>query len=312
MPRQVVATGIGGPEMLSTIDRPATAVGPGEVRIAVRAAGVNPVDYKTYSGGDPGRLPIAVGLEAAGVITEVGEGAVGPHGPVVAGDEVMAFRVSGAYTDDLVTPARTVVPKPAALGWAEAGGLLLAGATAVHTVTATALSAEDTVLIHGAAGGVGLCAVQLAVHRRARVIATASARNHGLLRELGADPVEYGPGLAERVRALAPAGVDAALDLVGSSEALDVSLDLIPARQRIVTIVAAQRGLDAGVKVLGGAPGADPGAAIRDAARLELADLAGNGALRVVVAATYPLEDAAAAHRAIQGGHTVGKIVLIP
>jgi NADPH:quinone reductase-like Zn-dependent oxidoreductase len=133
-----------------------------------------------------------------------------------------------------------------------------------------------------------------------------------LLREFGAEPVIYGPGLEERIRALAPGGVDAAVDAVGGDEALDTSLAVVPDRDRIVTAVASPRAFEAGIKVIGGAPGADAGVEIRDQARLELVRLAEDGKLRVVVAVTYPLAEAAAAHRALATGHTHGKIILIP
>ena len=155
-------------------------------------------------------------------------------------------------------------------------------------------------------------AVQLAAGRGATVIATASAARHEFLRELGAVPVSYGPGLADRVRDLAPGGVDAALDLVGTDEAVDVSTELISDRSRIATLVAFRRAGQAGIKALGGGPGADPGTEIRAAARLELARLAGEGKLRVFVAATFPMARAAEAHRTIMTGHTSSKIALIP
>jgi NADPH:quinone reductase-like Zn-dependent oxidoreductase len=155
-------------------------------------------------------------------------------------------------------------------------------------------------------------AVQLAVTRGAAVVATASPARHDVLAGLGAVPVAYGDGLEQRVRAAAPGGIDAALDLIGTDEAMDVSLALVADRARIATIAAFARGLQEGTKVLGGAPGADPGTEIRQAARLELARLAEDGTLRVFVDQTFPLADAAAAHRAIMGGHTPGKIALIP
>ncbi len=311
----VIAAGYGGPQVLSVVEEPMPEPGPGEARIEVRAAGVNPVDVKSYSGAfgaDPARLPIRLGAEAAGVVTAVGPGAEGPAGPVRAGDEVIAYRAPGAYASELLVPAGAVVPKPAALDWAQAAGLLLTGVTAWHLLEATAVGAGDTVLIHGGSGGVGLMAVQLAVVRGAQVVATASPGRHDLLTEFGAVPVAYGPGLADRVAVAAPDGVDAALDLVGTGEAWDVSLGLVPDRARVATIVAFAKGLQAGVKVLGGAPGADPGTEIRQRARLDLARLAQEGKLRVVVSQTFPLAEAAAAHRAILDGHTTGKIVLIP
>ncbi len=315
MPPAVIATAYGGPDVLALRDEPTAEAGPGQARVAVRAAGVNPVDYKTYSGTfskDPAALPIRLGFEAAGTVTQAGPGAAGPAGPVSVGDEVIAYRVTGGYAAELVTPATALVPKPSALGWAEAAGLMLTGVTAWHCLAATNVQAGDTVLIHAGGGGVGLMATQLAVGRGANVIATAGEANHDLLRELGAVPVTYGSGLADRVRAAAPDGVTAALDLVGTDEAVDVSVELVTDRSRIATIAAFGRAGQAGIKALGGGPGADPGTEIRTAARLELAKLAGDGQLRVIVTATYPLAETAAAHRAIMTGHTTGKVALIP
>jgi NADPH2:quinone reductase len=315
MPTVVIAAAYGGPEVLSLLDEPPAEVGPGQARITVRAAGVNPADYKTYSGAfgtDPAKLPLRLGLEAAGVVTEVGQGAVGPAGQIQVGDEVIAYRASGAYATELVISAESLVPKAASLDWAQAAGLMLTGATAWHCLTAAAVREGDTVLIHGGAGGVGIMAVQLAAARGATVIATASPARHAFLAELGAETVAYGPGLGDRVRAAAPAGIDAALDLVGTDEAVDVSLELVADRARIVTIAAFGRAGEAGIKALGNGPGADPGTEIRSAARLELARLAADGSLRVFVSNTYPLADVAEAHRAVMAGHTSGKIALIP
>jgi NADPH:quinone reductase len=313
MARVVVATGLGGPEVLSVVEEDAGAPGEGEVRIAVRAAGVNPVDWKRYGGamGTGAALPMRLGYEAAGVVAEVGGGARGPAGPVGPGDEVIAYRVDGGYADELVVPASAVVPKPAAMSWEAAGGLMLAGATALHALVATGVSAGDTVLVHAAAGGVGLMAVQVAVARGARVIGTASDPHHDRLRELGAEPTRYGDGLAERVRALARDGVDAAIDCVGTDEAVDVSLELVADRDRIASIAAFPRGGEAGIRMLGGGPGADPGTEVRKAARLELAALVGQGRL-TVDARAFALDEVAEAHRLGQTGHVTGKLVLVP
>jgi NADPH:quinone reductase len=315
MSEVVVATAFGGPDVLSVVDQPVADPGPGEVRIAVRAAGVNPVDYKIYSGmmgADPSSLPMRLGSEAAGVVTAVGSDAVGPAGPIAVGDEVIGYRVPGAYAAELTAPATEFAPKPAELDWAQAAGLMVTGATAVHTLIATNVAEGDTVLIHGASGGVGIIAVQLAVARGARVIATASPARHDFLRDLGAEPVAYGDGLADRVRALAPSGVDAALDLIGTDEAVDASLALVTDRERIATIAAFGRAANDGIKLLGGGPGADPGTDIRNAARLELVHLVQEGKLRVFVAETFPLAQVADAHRSIMTGHTNGKIALVP
>jgi len=310
----VIAPGYGGPEVLTVVDEPTPEPGPGEVRLEVRAAGVNPIDYKVYSGAfgrDPGRLPIRLGSEAAGVVAAVGPDAVGPAGPVAVGDEVVAFRAPGAYATGLIAPAQAMVPKPATLDWAQASGLMVTGATAWHALTVTDVHEGDTVLINAAAGGVGLMAVQLAAIRGASVVATAGPARHGFLRELGATPVAYGPGLAGRVRDAAPGGITAALDLVGTDEAMEVSLAMVADRDRIVTIAAFAKGLAAGIKVIGGGPGADPGTEIRDAARLELARLAGAGKLTVFVTQTFPLTEVSAAHQAIMTGHATGKIALL-
>jgi NADPH:quinone reductase len=315
MTRAVVATAFGGPEVLAVIETPIRPPGPGEVLISVRAAGTNPIDYKVYSGAmgqDPARLPMRLGSEAAGVVTEVGDGTEGPGGRVAVGDEVIAYRIAGAYAADVTVPAASVVPKPATLSFEEASGLMLTGVTAAHALAVTRVGAGDTVLIHGASGGVGLMAIQLAADAGARVIGTAGESGRPLVRGLGAEPVAYGAGLEERVRALAPGGVDAAVDCAGGDEALDTSLALVADRGRIVTIVASRPAFDSGIKVIGGAPGADPGTEIRTAARLELARLASDGKLRVVVAAAYPLAEAATAHRALATGHAHGKIVLVP
>lgn len=311
----VVATAYGGPEVLSVVEQPTGSPGPGEARILVRAAGVNPVDYKTYSGAfgtDPAKLPMPLGSEVSGVVAEVGNEAIGPVGAIKAGDEVIGYRVSGGYASELIAPAKALVPKPANLDWTQAAGLMLAGVTAWHCLVVADAGPGDTVLMHGAAGGVGVMAIQLAVGRAATVIATASPARHSFLRELGAIPVAYGDGLADRVRELAPSGLDAALDLVGTDEAIDVSLELVSDRARIVTIAAFGRAGQAGIKALGGAPGADPGTEIRTAARVELAKLAAQGSLRVFVSHAFPLADAGDAHRAIRSGHTEGKIALIP
>jgi NADPH:quinone reductase-like Zn-dependent oxidoreductase len=313
MTKRVVATAAGGPEVLELVEAPDREPGPGEVLIEVLAAGVNPVDYKRYAGGfGSAQFPMALGYEAAGLVVGVGRGASGPRGAVTAGDEVIAYRIDGAYADQVVVPADAVVPKPAALPWEPASGLMLTGATAIHALTVVDVGPGDTLLLHGAAGGVGIIATQIAVDRGARVIGTASEANHDFLRGLGAEPVTYGAGLLDRVRALAPDGVDAAVDAVGTPEALEASLALVTLATRCTTIVASKAAFDAGIHVLGGAPGADPGTEIRNAARLELVDRVAAGTLEVVVAATYPLAAAADAHRDVMSGHVRGKVVLVP
>jgi NADPH:quinone reductase-like Zn-dependent oxidoreductase len=310
MTRTVVATAYGGPEVLALQDIELPELGEGQVLVDVRAAGANPVDYKLYSGqmgADPARLPMPIGLEAAGVVAAVSPGAVGYTGALTVGDEVIVTVGSGGYADQVIAEGADVGHKPEALSFSAAAGLLLVGGTAWHLLTNTDVGRGDTVLIHGASGGVGLMAVQLAVAREAKVIATASPARHDQLRTYGAEPVAYGEGLADRVQAIGP--VDAALDLVGTDEALDTSVELVADRGRIATIAGFARAGDLGITVL---TGADGGQDIRDAARPELIELAASGRLEVTVDKVFPLTEAAEAHRYLQTGHARGKVVVVP
>ncbi|MET0726312.1 MAG: NADP-dependent oxidoreductase [Leifsonia sp.] len=315
MPRVMISRSFDGPQALELVEEPTREPGEGEVQVSVLAIGVNPVDGKQLRGvygRDPSSLPVRPGGELAGIVTAVGTDAVGPSGAVAVGDEVIVYRVSGGYADEITVPASSVMRKPESLGWEEAAGLLLAGVTAVHLLEATAVGAGDTVVIHGASGAVGFIAVQLAVQRGARVIGTASERNHGLLEAFGAEAVTYGDGLLARLQELLPDGADAALDTVGTDEALDASVALVADRERIATIAGHQRGAELGVKRLGGAPGADRGVDIRTAARVPLIEAAGRGELTVRVARTFPLEEAVAAIDFVEAGHPGGKVILLP
>jgi NADPH:quinone reductase-like Zn-dependent oxidoreductase len=271
--------------------------------VQVRAAGVNPLDWKLYSGsfhdvdddekdaaGVAESLPL-LGMDCAGVVSAVGAGVEN----VAVGDEVIVYPVAAAYADYVTAPASSLIAKPEGLGWEQAG-----------------VRAGDSVLVHGGAGGVGLMAVQLAVSLGASVVATAAERNHDLLRELGATPVVYGDGLADRVRSSAPDGVDAAIDTVGTDEALEVSLELVPDPSRIASITGSDRRVGTGIKLLGYGPGQDAGTEYRSSVRAHLAELAGNGDVRVIVARTFPLAAAARAHEFGQSGAGTGKIVLVP
>jgi NADPH:quinone reductase-like Zn-dependent oxidoreductase len=249
-----------------------------------------------------------IGLECAGIVEAVGPDVDGSK----VGDEVIVYPVTAAYADYVVVPTSSLTTKPRGMGWPEAGALMLAGTTAAHALHAADVRPGETVLVHGGSGGVGLMAVQLAVGLGATVVATAADANHGLLRDLGAVPVAYGPGLLDRVRATAPDGIAAALDLVGTDEALDTSLALVGSPGRIASIAGGPRRALEGVRVLGNAPGADIGTEVREAARPGLAAKVRSGDLRVIVAATYPLGSAAEAHCAGLAGHAPGKLVLVP
>jgi len=315
MTRTVIARQFGDIQDLEIVDLPLAEPEAGHVRIAVRAASINPSDLKRLRG-QFGRseksLPLRLGSEVSGVVTAVGPDAVGPAGPIAVGDEVVAYPVSGGFAEELVAKATSVLPKPTGLGWGEASGLLLGGVTAFHLVEATGIGEGDRVIVHGATGTVGLAAVQLARLRGAEVIGTVSAAHEDELRAFGAVPVRYGPGLEERLRALLPDGADAALDTVGSDEALDASVALVSDRQRIATVAGFARGAELGILMLGGGAGADPGTELRAAARLTLLQLAGDGLLVGPPLVSFPLEQVQEALALVGSGHPGGKVILTP
>ena len=313
-----IATGFGDLDVLRLEDYEPPAPGPGEVTIAVRAAGVNPADYKHIrSSRAPGseQPPIPIGYELAGVVIAVGDSPgdaltrIG-SGEVAVGDEVLAFRVKGGYASDITVPVEDVFAKPAGLPFPEAANLLLAGTTAAEMLHVTRVREGDTVLVHGASGAVGVSVLQQARRLGARAIGTAGRGSFDVVERFGGTPVEYGEGLAGRVRELAPDGVAAALDCVGTEEAIDVSLALVADRSRIVTIVAGQRAKDEGFVIIGGAMPASK--AYRDEVRAELVRLAGAGELVVPMARTFPLTEAVAALELVRTGHPGGKVALIP
>lgn len=309
MTRIVVATDFGGPEKLVVEDVETPQPGAGEVRVTVRAIGVNPVDWKIYAGymsKDPQALR-SFGSEVSGVVSAVGDGV----DTWAVGDAVVAPQVPGdAYAEEVIVPADGLLAKPEGLSFELAAAATLVGGTAEHALETVHVTHGDTVLVHGGSGGVGGVVVQLARRRGARVVATGSERNQDYLRELGAEPVVYGPGLADRVRAIAgDAGVDAAIDTVGTDEALDASVELVADRGRIVTIAGFGRADELGIHAIGGA---DPGTEIRRRAYPEVLALLAAGELELPIAATYPLEETAQAHRDSQAGHTRGKLVVVP
>ena len=314
MTRVVIAPHYGEPEVLEIVEVDRPEPGPGEVRVRVRAAAINPADVKRLRGqfGSGGRMPMRLGSEVSGVVTAVGADAVGPLGAIAVGDEVIGYRVSGGFAEELVAAASAILPKPPGLDWAEAAGLMVAGVTAMHLLEATWVGAGDRIVVHGASGSVGVMAVQLARLRGAEVVGTAGESGQERVRAFGAIPVGYGPGLVDRIRAALPLGVDAALDTVGTDEALDASVELVSDRGRIATIAGFARAAELGVAALGSGPGADPGTELRTAARSVLIDLADRGELRVPIARAFPLESVAEAMRLVATGHPGGKVVLLP
>lgn len=312
MARQWRATAWGGPDAWELAEVPVPPPGAGEVTIRVRAAGMNPADYKHVASERPGVvLPVAIGYEVSGELTAIGPDTVIGSGPAAVGDEVLAFRVQGGYATELTVPAGKVFAKPAGLSHPEAANLLLAGTTAAEMLEVTGVGRGETVLLHGGSGAVGVAVLQLAARRGARVIATASPASFDRVRAFGGVPVPYGAGLRARVEeAAGDAAVDAALDAVGTDEALDVSLDLVRDRRRIITIAAADRADQRGIRWIAGSLPAS--AAYRDGVRAELISLAGEGSLVVPVAATYPLEEMREALRVLAAGHPGGKLALVP
>jgi NADPH:quinone reductase-like Zn-dependent oxidoreductase len=301
--KAVTFTEYGEPEVLHVAEAEEPHPAGGQVRIAVRAAGVNPIDWKARSGMlrevMPAAFPAIDGREAAGVVDEVGPDVT----DVAPGDEVFGFTVGGAAAEYAVLD--DYARKPAGLSWEEAAGLPVAVETSVRVFNVLGgVGKGQTIVINGAAGGVGAAAVQLAVARGARVIGTASERNHDFLRSLGAEPTTYGEGLVDRVRALAPDGVDLAFDTAGQGGVPDlIALTGDPAH---VATIADFGAAALGVKVTGGADG-------RAVEALgEAADLIGAGRLHLTVAQAFPFAEAAEAHRVSQDGHVRGKLVLVP
>lgn len=310
--KAVVAASYGGPEVLEVRDVDVPAPGAGEVTIEVRAAGLNPVDYKLFSGArgaDPDALPLPVGLEVAGVISAVGPDAEIATGGGAVGDEVLAFRVTGGCSSSLNVSAKDVFAKPEALDFPEAANLLLVGGTAADMLRVVPAQAGTTVVIHGASGAVGVSLLQQLEPLGVRAIGTASEGNFDEVRRFGGIPVTYGPGLEERLRELSPDGFSAAYDCVGTDEAVAVSLALVDP-DNLVTIAAAQRAGEEGFKAVGGAN--PESAAFRDANRAALVQLAADGRLVVPVARTFPLGEAVEALTLLAGQHPGGKLALIP
>ncbi|GGG65181.1 oxidoreductase [Kocuria dechangensis] len=294
----------GGPDVLELTDRPLPKVPPGWVLVRVKSAAVNPVDWKIMAGGLDAlmevQFPVVPGWDVAGVVESVGID-VPEWSP---GDEVIAYARTdwvhgGTMAEYVALPSRLLGPRPVSVDWDRAAALPLAGLTAYQVLGRLQVAADETVLVHNASGGVGGHAVQLAAARGARVIGTASEANHDYLRGLGAEPVAYGEGLPERVRALAPEGVDVVVDLVGG--VVEQTLAVLKEGGRHASIA------DDAVEAHGGTwmwvrPSAEDLA--------QVAGLVDRGVLRVELARSVPLEEAAEAYRLSAEGHVRGKIAV--
>lgn len=305
--RAVVAAEYGGPEVLRVEEHPDPLVWPDGVLVRVKAASINPVDYKivagALAGGFPSYLPLVPGWDVAGTVEAVGPAVTTVReGQRVFGYARKDYIGDGTWAELVTLPERVVSRMPTSVGFAEASAIPLAGLTAYQAVAEKiGLRSGETVLVHGASGGVGTFAVQIAAALGGRALGTASAGSAEHLRGLGAEHVEYGDGLADRVRALAPEGVDGVVDLVGG-DALTVSPELVRDPHRIVSVTDVATVRHIGGQYLFVRP---------DVGRLQiLAGMVDAGALRVLVAERYGMTEARAAVERAQRGHIRGKIVL--
>lgn len=290
----------GGPDVLRYAEAPDVHAGPGQIRIAVRAASVNPVDWKVRAGylaqGKDLEGTAYLGYDAAGVVDEVGDGVT----DVAVGDDVFGL---GANTAAEHAVLNAWAKKPAAIDWAVAAAAGVAAETSIRALDLVNVTAGNTVLIDGGAGGVGAVAVQIAKARGATVIASAGEGNQDYLREIGATAVLYGAGLVDRVRGIAPHGVDAVFDVAGKSPIEDL-ISLVRSPAQVVTIANFTAG-GTGAQVTTGGEG-DASAALR-----ETADLLKENKI-VIKIQTFPFSRAAEAHEISEHGHLRGKLVLVP
>jgi NADPH:quinone reductase-like Zn-dependent oxidoreductase len=296
----------GGNDRFQLVERQDPHIGPDTLVVRVVAAGINPVDYKVREGYLRGvidtQLPAVPGWDVAGIVEKTGL----DTSEFAVGDAVLAYARAdvvqhGSLAEYMPVPVRTATHKPEGVSFEQAAALPLTGLTALQSLERAGVRAGQTVLIHGAAGGVGSFGVQLAVLRGARVIGTASAANHDYVRSLGAEPVAYGDGLVEAALALAPSGFDVIVDYAGGTS-LDSVPDLLASEGTVVSIADPRARTEFGGHYVWVRP---------DASQLaDLAALVADGSLRVEIAATYPLDEAAAAYAALEEGHTRGKIVV--
>jgi enoyl reductase len=303
MSKTVIFDAYGEPDVLHIIEADPPVPGAGQVRVAIKAAGVQPFDCLFRSGAAhpwmPAKFPQRLGNEFAGVVDAIGRGVTG----LSVGEEVLGWALFMSYAEHVLVGPEQLLPKPAGLTWPEAGVMSASGQTASTAISALGIGNGDTFLIHAAAGGVGSFGIQIANALGARVIGTASERNHGYLRSLGAVPVAYGDGLVQRVRAVAPEGVSAALIAVNTEEAVRSSLELVSPPGRVATVAFAPLADTLGIRRI---------STERSAARLNaLLDLYTSGKLKVNIQRTFPLTQAPDAHRVMESGHVRGKLALM-
>ncbi|MEV7927972.1 NADP-dependent oxidoreductase [Kitasatospora sp. NPDC088264] len=289
----------GGPETQEFLDRPALEPGPGQLAIAVGAAGVNPVDWKIRTGllGRERELPAVMGQEASGVVLQVGPGVTG----FTPGDEVFGLAAAGAYAEQTLMLAELSALKPEGVGFDQAAVLPVSAATADDAVRDLGLGAGRTLLILGIAGGVGSAAAQIARSRGLTVLGTASDANHAYVESLGAVPVRYGDGVAERIAAAAPDGVDGILDLVGG-DALRAAAPVRTDRTELVSTADPATVAELGGRYITRSTTSETLSA--------LAALVAAGELDPHITGRYPLARAAEALAFVESGHASGKVVI--
>src|SRR5580692_10006190 len=306
MPRAVRFDRYGGIEVLQVVEVERPIPGPGKVLVRVKAAGINPGEASIRKGlfaeRWPATFPSGQGSDLAGIVEELGPGVT----TIAVGDEVIGFTNDRSSQAELVVVgAGDLVPRPANVSWAQAGALFVAGTTAYAAVRSVALDTDDTVVVSGAAGGVGSIAVQLAKNADARVIGLAGAANQTWLSDHGVIPITYGDGVEERIRAAGGGKVDAFIDTFGGGY-VELALKLGVAKSRINTIIDFAAAAKYGVKTEGS----------HEAANAEvLAQLAGllaAGRLEIPIAKVYPLDEVREAYRELEQRHTRGKIVIEP
>lgn len=309
----IAYTEFGGPEVLRLIEIPRPTPGPGQLAVRVEAAGVNPIDVKLRAGvraSAPISEPRRVGADGAGVVTAVGDGVDGFR----VGDPVVFGGVAGAYAGDVVVSAAHAHPRPPHVTAAQGAALGIPAGTAYQTLRSLSVRDGDTVLVHAGSGAVGQALIQYAVLWGATVVATSSPRRFDRVRALGATPVAYGDGLADRVRAVAPQGVTVAIDAAGTDEALHTSLELVADRNRVATLVRGRDAAGLGIRAFSGGspvPLTDQQQAWRAQAIPVTLALMAAGRFSVELGPSFPLSDAVDAHRAVEAG-VDGKITLAP
>jgi enoyl reductase len=314
MARAIVHTEIGSPDVLRLVDVPDPVARPGEAVVRIEAVGVNPLDAKRRSGKrplPPITEPRRVGIDGAGIIESLGEGVTG----FAVGDRVAIHDAVGTYATALAVPAANLIGVPDAVTAAEAAAVGIPAGTAYQCVLSLMIREGDVLLVHAGSGAVGQAVIQFAVDRGATVVATGSPSRHEQLRELGAIPVAYGPGLADRVREAVTGEITVALDCAGTDEAIETSLELVADRDRIATIV---RGADAasfGIRAFsGGSP--EPLTPQELDWRVEgirrAIDLIATGDFQVELGPELPLSEAPEAHRLIEDHEASGKVTLVP